>query len=316
MPAGWSRTLTALAALLAACAPSPVAATQIDVPGFLVIEEWEIPNPPVDPNRCITTFFVQFADVLGAGAYSVVIFNHILGQNQTFTTGPEFFPDDEYTVSNGPQQSITYTAPAGTHRVAVGQNSSGSGCQSAPRFDVVSITTDVVGDGRLTASIAADPEELFVDDDFTATMTVGAEDGTITGVVPGALVLGGAGRARVLAGPTPTQIATLAPGASATFVWRLVAEATGVVSVRGTVSGTTQSGGTATAEARCSVGAARAGAAAAQASVCSIDGGAAVEVKPCKIEMPDLSAPLLAFRIDSHGDSVPPPGAGYPPGGT
>lgn len=308
----WLRALSVLAALLSA--PSIAAAVQVDVPGSIVVETWEIPNPPVDPDRCVTTFFIQFADVRGAGAYAVVIFNQILQRNQTFTTGPApNFRDDEYTVSSG-QQSITYTAPAGTHRVVVGENSSGQGCQTTPRVDLVSITTEVIPDGRLTASMATDPEEVFVEDEFTATMTVDAEDGTVTNVVPGALVLGGAGRARVLAGPTPPQIGTLPPGTSRTFVWQLAAEAAGVVTVKGSVSGSTRSGSTTTAEARCELG--QAAARVGRAAICGTDGGSAVEVQRCRIDMTDVSRPLEVFRISSKGDSTAEPDAGYPKGGT
>lgn len=284
------------------------------MPGSIVIETWEIPNPPVDPDRCVTTYFVQFDDVPGAGAYAVVIFNQILQRNQTFTAGPApNFPDDEYTVSAG-QQSITYTAPAGSHQLVVGSNSSGQGCQTTPRFDLVSITTEVIADGRLKASMAADPEEVFVDEQFTATMTVSAEDDRVTNVVPSALVLGGAGHARVLAGPMPPQIGTLAPGASRTFVWQLAAEAAGVVTVKGSVSGSTRSGATTTAEARCALGqtTARVG----RAATCGIDGGTPVEVRRCRIELSDISRPLEVFRISSKGDSTVAPNSGYPQGGT
>jgi PKD repeat protein len=107
----------------------------------IVVETWQVPNLPNDPNRCITPFFVEFPNVSGAQSYSVVIFNQILQTNQTFLAGPNF-PYDSYTVSVG-GQSKTFTAPGGRHRILVGESSSGAGCQTTPRVDLVSVTTTV-----------------------------------------------------------------------------------------------------------------------------------------------------------------------------
>jgi Ca2+-binding RTX toxin-like protein len=121
---------------------APAAAAVIDVPARIVMDTWELPNPPVDPNRCVTVDFVEFDDVPGAGAYTAVVFNQALSANQTFTAGPTFFPGDAFTMSSG-TQTKTFFAPAGSHRIVLGWDSSGQGCRGAPRFSLVSMTTTV-----------------------------------------------------------------------------------------------------------------------------------------------------------------------------
>lgn len=147
----------AVLGLLCGALVSTATAGIVDVPASIAVETWEIPNPPVDPNRCVTVFFVQFADVPGGGVYDAVIFNQILQQNQTFTAGPTSFPDDEYTISSG-QQSITFLAPAGTHRIVVGESSSGQGCQTTPAVALVSVTTEVADDKVLLAGTVTEAQ--------------------------------------------------------------------------------------------------------------------------------------------------------------
>ena len=104
----------------------------------IVVETWQVPNLPNDPNRCVTPFFVEFPNVPGAQSYTAVIFNQILQTNQTFPAGPSF-PYDSYTITIA-GQSKTFLAPGGRHRILVGENSSGSGCQTTPRFTLVSVS--------------------------------------------------------------------------------------------------------------------------------------------------------------------------------
>ena len=114
------------------------AVVDLTLQSSIVVETWQVPNLPNDPNRCITDFFVEFPNVQGAPSYTAVIFNQILQTNQSFPAGPSF-PHDSYTITIA-GQSKTFVAPAGRHRILVGENSSGAGCQTTPRFSIVSVT--------------------------------------------------------------------------------------------------------------------------------------------------------------------------------
>jgi PKD repeat protein len=134
------------------------APTVVDVPGRIVLESWQVPNLPNDPNRCITVHFLEFPALPGAGAYSAVVLNHVLNQNQSFGAGPTFFPGDSHTVSVGAGNVHTFTAPAGSHRIVLGSDSSGSGCTTEPRFSLVSLTT-VVDNPPPTAAFTWEADE-------------------------------------------------------------------------------------------------------------------------------------------------------------
>ncbi len=138
-------TLAAAAALVVAFPTSGGAATaaEIDVPGRIVLESWEPGGLPNDPNRCITVHFLEFGAVQGAGAYTAVVLNQVLSQNQTFTAGPTIFPGDSYTISAGAGKVHTFSAPGGSHRIILGADSSGQGCTTSPRFTLVSLKTTV-----------------------------------------------------------------------------------------------------------------------------------------------------------------------------
>ena len=144
--AGLTATLVAAIATLVVGFPTTggaaaTAVVDLTSQSSIVVETWQVANLPNDPNRCVTPFFVEFPAVPGAQSYTAVIFNQILQTNQTFSAGPSF-PYDSYTLSVG-GQSKTFVSPGGRHRILVGENSSGSGCQTTPRFSVVSVTTNV-----------------------------------------------------------------------------------------------------------------------------------------------------------------------------
>ena len=134
----------ALVLLLLACVvlfptATSAASVDVDVPGATIgIESWAVPGLPNDPNRCITEHFVEFPDLPGAGVYTAVVLNQVLNANQTFHAGPSVFPDDERTISVGGLIHV-FRAPAGKHRIILGEDSSGSGCTSASRFSLVSM---------------------------------------------------------------------------------------------------------------------------------------------------------------------------------
>ena len=77
----------------------------------IVVETWQVPICRTTPNRCVTPFFVEFADVPGAQSYTAVIFDQILQTNQTFPAGTSF-PYDSYTITIA-GQSKTFLAPGG-----------------------------------------------------------------------------------------------------------------------------------------------------------------------------------------------------------
>ena len=116
--------------------------SEIDVPGQVVLESWQPGGLPNDPNRCITVQFLQFPALQGATSYTAVVLNQILGVNQTFQAASPW-PDDSYTVSVGPANTHTFLAGGSVHRMVLGSESSGQGCNSTPRFTVVSVKAKV-----------------------------------------------------------------------------------------------------------------------------------------------------------------------------
>lgn len=112
--------------------------SEIDVPGQVVLESWEPGDLPNDPNRCITVQFLEFPALADVTQYTAVVLNHVLGVNQTFRAAPPW-PMDPYTVSVGPTRTHTFVAPGGSHRMVLGSDSSGQGCNNSPRFTLVSL---------------------------------------------------------------------------------------------------------------------------------------------------------------------------------
>ncbi len=87
--------------------------TVIDVPGEIVLETFAFPGPS-DPNRCVGYNFVEFPAIPGAGVYTAVVFNKVLGAQQTFSTGPSVFPSDSITVTSTARRTRSRHPPAVT----------------------------------------------------------------------------------------------------------------------------------------------------------------------------------------------------------
>ncbi len=177
------------------------------------------------------------------------------------------------------------------------------------------------------ATIAPDPPDPVVGTDFTLAITVSNTLATpLQNVTPPAtLTVTGAGKATLKSGPAPATVATLAAGASAVFTYVYRATDKGAIVFSGDVRATGSSGPI-VATARCGLGSSpRSSARAATEGTCPADGnGAAVTISTCSIKLAtfeetdrgtifnydDITLPKLA------ADSLPPPGSGYPSGGT
>ena len=109
-------------------------ATQ-EYPASINIFESPRPNPPSDPNRCVTIAFAEFADVEGATGYTF----YGTDRGNPFTrSGPPF--NDVY-------QGVV--APEGIHRFALAWYSSGSGCNPgvyAGRFTAERVVVTIDND--------------------------------------------------------------------------------------------------------------------------------------------------------------------------
>lgn len=177
-----------------------------------------------------------------------------------------------------------------------------------------------VGKGGLNATIKATPGKVAIGDTFTATLKArNTSNKPLHDVHPaGPLLFTGDGTATIQSGPTPLQAATLAAGASQDFVYQLQAAASGNLSLQGSVTGKTETDQTVTSVAQCSVGDEEATLADARSieepAVCSVDMGAAVEIKPCTVNV-EVSHDSLRF-VRLAGDADPPANTGYKPGAT
>lgn len=177
----------------------------------------------------------------------------------------------------------------------------------------------------LEATLAVDPADIGVGAKFTATMTVHNGGTTpVTAVQPAALpTLEGDGEIRLLEGPTPATVESLAGGASATFTWRYEATVAGTAVLKAQVQGQSGQGTTLTVDAKCGLGGSPAVAAIPRdAGTCPLDGkGAVVKIAPCSITIDTWvnegvnSDDLTLTKLGA--DSPPPEGDhNYPAGGT
>ncbi|HYC55362.1 MAG TPA: hypothetical protein VEL28_10570 [Candidatus Binatia bacterium] len=178
-----------------------------------------------------------------------------------------------------------------------------------------------VGNGGLNATIDATPDEVAVEKPFTVTLTAtNTSADPLTDVHPtGDLLFSGEGEAELVSGPVPAQIAVLAPGASADFVYEYEATKGGQTVITGSITATTEDEEEVVAEAQCSLGGDEASLEATARSVptfptCPLTGGAIVEIAACTVDLV-----LHHANVDyakPTGDAYPPPDTGYPPGQT
>jgi len=177
---------------------------------------------------------------------------------------------------------------------------------------------------KLDARVVANPRLVGVGAEFTATLTV-ANTGTVvlSPVQPtGPPTITGDGAARLLSGPDPASVTSLAPGGSATFSYRYEATNEGTAVFRVVVEGQSPIG-SATAEAGCTFGGASLQARAGQPRAegpCQV--GAAVTIEPWSISLSPAEPfegepPFDEYTLVRLGtDATPPAGHGYPAGGT
>jgi hypothetical protein len=91
----------------------------------------------------------------------------------------------------------------------------------------------------LEVAIAATPARVSEAQAITVTLTVTNGGSTeATNAIPGGLTVTGTGSVGAPTGPTPASIATLAPGASGTFVWTFPATAAGSLAIAGSATAT------------------------------------------------------------------------------
>lgn len=198
-----------------------------DAPTTLVFRTWGHLDP--------VTASVRILDQLGV--------EHVL---DTFTPPITEWSEDANNPSkpllctgNGPVQKSYSLLPYKGQSITLRFRGTSNGTNGTfADFDDVEIMAPA---SQLAASLEVDPTEVEIDDTFTVTLTV-TNDGedTLTGVAPATGGMGGTGAATLVSGPTPASVASLAPDASAAFVY--TAKATGEGNLTLTASATGRNG--------------------------------------------------------------------------